>query len=73
VFDGVAHRNKYVNAEILRRKTFVDSKEVAQQLEKMKEDLGGAADILSSLQPTAEEFVPHNKRHALRGEVAMLD
>lgn len=67
VFDGVAHRNKYVNAEILRRKTFVDSKEVAQQLEKMKED------ILSALQPTAEEFVPHNKRHALRGEVAMLD
>jgi len=54
-FHSVQQKNKYVQAEVLRRKAFVDNTEVQNYMQKVK----------SQLKPQATEFVPSNKRHAL--------
>jgi len=54
-FHSVQQKNKYVQAEVLRRKAFVDNGEVMKYMDKVK----------SILKPSANEFVPSNKRHAL--------
>jgi len=71
IFNGVQQRNRYVNAEILRRKTFVDNKEVEEYLSNMVTDVPEA--VPPTLKVAARAFNPENKRHALRGEVEMLD